>query len=842
MTGDNDLRLREAIEDLDRYLGDQVAPLLVTDSVEILLDYSPELTAEALYSWTTTQQRLRGDETLTNLLFHAVKKIQLFEEFNLLPRERFTAFLAGVAEHLLAVTPEGERERLEGMLAFLRAERGTASPVLGRLHRAPIATATAPVRAAEPSTPLTPEELRSLRRFSLLFERLNQRGGGDGEPAADDVSRQLLILAASGATSSGDLESRMARLHQAGVGPAFARDLVRSLSASIPDWVVRRGASVEVVRGESVEAVRRAVRLAGDGARTLERWKDLLRAAAENFNQGAYARAVTLLDLAERMVADKELDRQVADIARGTAHEAFEPTRMLQAAADPENRPLLRRLVEFFPVWSVRELLDTLVFQPDPKQRRLVLALLEVWGEAAYQPVIERLGTAIAEGSRDPNLWWYLRNLVYLLHRLPRPAATDAKQLLELVAPFSALDQHPSFQRETITLLGQLPSGIGAPLLVQRLAECERSLVGTAPPPHELREMEKILSSLAVALVRSGSSSARRALVEHGLAQRPRTGDAGARLRELGAVDLSGDRDALAKLLDAARSLQPKKVLGFTVSRNEDALIDVVRALASTTDSSARRILAELAERFPDREYGRLAALGAAGATAALPEPVSDPEESESFLPIPAPAVQARSRASLAGDLEVFGLPGLLQSLEQSDASGRLVLRNAAGGERAHFELVEGRLGSCRCGPLAGESAFYQVFEQPLPGTFEFVRETGVAVGSRPRGTDIMGLLMEAMRRFDEFQRLRALVPDQARLRPGEARPSALAGEQDGELMRRLWTRLREGASVLELDGAAEVDPYRSRSLLAHWLEEGAVRLEAAPPATAGAVGGGRAG
>jgi len=42
---------------------------------------------------------------------------------------------------------------------------------------------------------------------------------------------------------------------------------------------------------------------------------------------------------------------------------------------------------------------------------------------------------------------------------------------------------------------------------------------------------------------------------------------------------------------------------------------------------------------------------------------------------------------------------------------GRLVLRNAAGGERAHFELVEGRLGSCRCGPLAGESAFYQVFD-----------------------------------------------------------------------------------------------------------------------------------
>jgi hypothetical protein len=85
----------------------------------------------------------------------------------------------------------------------------------------------------------------------------------------------------------------------------------------------------------------------------------------------------------------------------------------------------------------------------------------------------------------------------------------------------------------------------------------------------------------------------------------------------------------------------------------------------------------------------------------------------------------------------------------------------------------------------------------------------------------------------------RALVPDQARLRPGETRPSALAGEQDGELMRRLWTHLREGASVLELDNTSEVDAYRARSLLAHWLEEGAIRLDSAPPsATAGAIGG----
>jgi len=835
MSGEIDVRLRGALEELDRYLADLVAPLLVADEIETLTEFPPELTAEALNAWALTQFRLsETGETLADLLFHAIKKIQAFEEFNLLPQEKFVGFLADVADHLLSVVPPAEQERLVGMLAYLREGRGAGVPTVQNLRRAVPAGAARVQRAAEESsTPLTPEELRSLRRFSLLFDRLGagKEKGGDGEQGGkvdDESARQLLVLAAAGATTAGDLQSRMAQLQGAGVGPAFARDLVRSLSAAIPDWVVRNGQSVEVVRGESVEAVRRAVKLAGDGARTTERWKDLLKAAAESFNQGAYARAVTLLDLADRMVAEKEREKHVADIARGNAHEAFEPMRLLQATSDPQQRPLVRRLVEFFPVWSVRELLDALVFQPDSKLRRLYLALVEVWGEEAYQPVVERLATSIAETSRDPNIWWYQRNLVYLLHRLPRPESVDPRQVLELSGPFSALERPPSFQRETFILLGQLPNALGAPLLMQRLSEAERALAGTAQPPHDLREMEKILNALAAALAKSGSPAARRALVDHALAQRQRTGDSPARLRELAVVDLAGDRELLARLLETARGLQPRKLLGFVVSRNEETLADVVRALAGTSDPAVRRFLSELTQRFPEREFGRLAAVALAGdAGTPAPEAV---DESEVFLPPPPSEESDRPRSSLSGDLAVFGLPGLLQSFQQSETSGHLVLRRENGSERASLDLVEGKLAECRCGGLSGETAFYQIFEMPSPGTFEFEREDPTANAVKPRGQELMGLLMEAMRRFDEFQRLRALVPDEARLVAGEAKPSAPEGEQDGELMRRLWTRIRGGAQVLELDAISLVDAFRARSMLAHWLEEGAVRFTQAPP------------
>jgi hypothetical protein len=818
MARDLEPRLHEALEELDAYLGDRIAPLLVADSIEVLLDYAPELTAEALRTWAAGQFQARGgDVPVSDLFFHALKKLHILGEHKLLPEERFMSFLVALAGKLVPLCPAGERDRLAASLRFLTEAGDSRTASVDRLHRAAADGARVAPAAGTTAPALRPEEVQSLRRFTLLLDRAlpAASAGAAGPPA--EFARQLLVLAAAGASSASDLESRVAKLQQVGIGPAVARDLVSTLAESIPDWVVRKDQSVEPFRGGSVEAVRSVVRLAGDRARASERWKELLRAAAEHFNRGAFGRAVTLVDLADRMAREGEVDPRVAEIARGTGHETFDTAAMLQATADPQHRAVLRRLIEFFPAWSVGELLDELFYQPDQKKRRLTLALIEIWGLEAHEPVFERLGTAIATGSRDPNAWWFLRNLVYLLHRLPRPAGSDGRRELELVAPFSALGEHPSFQRETYTFLATLPGGLGSPLLIQRLNEVERALEGTAAPPHELPEMWKLLNALAAALVRCGTPSARRALVEHALALRPRAGDSAARLRELSRVDLAADPEVVGRLLGALRSLLPVKLLGFVVARNEETLKHVVRALSSTSTPEVRRALTEAAERFPDREFGRLAA----GGGAEEPEPALAPGMATVEEPVlrPGPA-----RAALAGDLEVFGLPGLLQSLQQSEASGRLLVRDGLGREHAVFELDAGALVGCRCGQLTDEVAFYQVFEIPLPGTFEFARgKTGAVSGGRR--LELMGLLMEAMRRYDELQRARALIPDRVTLAAGEARPTAPEGESDGDLVRRLWNLVRSGATAADCEAEAGVDSYRVRQVLAHWLETGALHL-----------------
>lgn len=820
-----DPRLREALDDLQGYLADTLAPLLVADAFETLLAYPPALTAEHLRIWSYLQFQGRGGATpVSDILYHAIKKIQLLEVHDLVPTERFAGYLAGLALALLEVCPEAERDRLAGQLRYLRDSGWAATALVDRLHlpggsapgAAPYpATAGAanvapgagmPAPAAGPSA----DEVRDLRRFSLALERALSGLAAGGKPA-ESLSQQLLVLATSGARNDADLEARLARLRESGVGAPAAADLFRSLIGAVPDWAVALpGASRAPVSG-SIEAVRRAVKLGG------ERWQELLKASAEEFNRGAYGRSLALIDLAERMLREGEVDSRTAEIARGNSHESFEVTKLLQAAADRRNWTMLRRLLEFHPAWSVRELLDSLVFQPEAKKRRLLIALLEIWGAESRPVVLDRLDSSIAEQSRAANAWWYQRNLVMLLHRIPRSVAEDVRRELDMVAPFSGLAYHPSFQKEAIQVLAVLPGYAGVPTLVQRLGEAERALEA-AEPPHPIEELWKIQGSITAALVRSGSVSARRVVLDHALARRPRDGDSLGRLRELGGLDLAEDRETVGRLLEALRELAPRKLFGIVVGRHDEALVAVARALAGTSLPSVQQALVEVAARFPHLQLDKASAHPVEASSGHAPSAVESVEgESEEFV---AEATPLAGRGSLSGDLELFGLAGLLQTFAQSETTGRLTLRDSHGRGTGEVALHRGKLVDCRAGRLAGDMAFYQLLEAPNGGTFEFSRlEPGAA--PPPGVREIMGLMMEGMRRYDKLQRLQVVVPDRLVLRAGTARPTSPPDETDGNFVRQLWERVRAGAAVADCEAAIAADSFRIRALLAHWLEEG---------------------
>ena len=83
---------------------------------------------------------------------------------------------------------------------------------------------------------------------------------------------------------------------------------------------------------------------------------------------------------------------------------------------------------------------------------------------------------------------------------------------------------------------------------------------------------------------------------------------------------------------------------------------------------------------------------------------------------------------------------------------------------------------------------------------------------------------MEAMRRYDEFQQARVLVPDNASYSWSGNKPSRPHDEPDPAFTKSVWVMAAKGAAPMECETALESDSYRVRRLFAHWVESGAIR------------------
>ena len=217
-----------------------------------------------------------------------------------------------------------------------------------------------------------------------------------------------------------------------------------------------------------------------------------------------------------------------------------------------------------------------------------------------------------------------------------------------------------------------------------------------------------------------------------------------------------------------------------------------------------REALEEIAARFPTDRFGIAAAKAVAslGAGSRPAAPVA---------------------AGLSGDLELFGLPGLLQTLGQSQFTGVLSIMNTQGKLESVVLIEQGQFRGAQYGGLRAAHAVYQLFEKPFPGTFAFVSRQDLSSAcptSPPR--DVIGVILEGVRRHDEFKRAATLVPDDAVLGLTDTPPSPLSDE-DPQLIRLAWSRLAAGKTPLEVEGAIARDSYHVRRLAAHWVEEGAL-------------------
>jgi len=809
--------VREAIEELQLYLSDVLPPLVVADSFKLLIHRSPSLMAACVQSWTAARYRSGSGIKISDYMFYAIRKIFLIGEFRLVAKEPFSRFFEELKTLVLAFCPEGERETLRRNMERLGESMGAVTTSVDELIR------RSGERVLEtPSGPsLSREEQRGLRRFSLLIERLGAAVPAENasEEEAPDPLAQALAVAARSSRNSEEFDRNLEKLRELGMKLETA-DVFRALAALLPGWVSpgpaagepgtagEGGAPAEKPAPESapVEAMHRIVVQPEDPGEVARRFSEMVRTSCDRFNEGALPQAVTMLDLADRIIREKGVAESAVEVVRLNGNDRLDIERMRRYAETPRYHPLLRRVLNFFIPTSPQGLLADLLRETKRDRRKLLLQLLEVHGAPARHEALGRLRSPLGQAEGDEK-WYFRRNLLYLLRRIPMAETVTAlEEDVDAAARHAVVPFPAPLLKEAVANLGQLNHERAESTLISLLGDLEKMLAKPADAPYDPREIRLLLDRVVAALAHFGTDAARKAVVDHGLKKKAELGDAISRLSELAGQDLSGDVEVLERLLAALRVNSPRKVLGILLHQNDNNAKHLIEALSATPAPPVRAAFESLARRFPNLEVGKAAA--SALATLGGPPPVREaPSDTRS------------------GEMERFGLPALVQSLAEAGLSGLLTLKDQKGEIAAEIVLKDGKMKSCEARGLNNQEAFYGLLERPAPASFVFARQPSDGRPGAPAGPllEIVPLCLEGMRRYDEFQQAAALVPDDARPRRTAARPDHHPDELDGMFVNGLWNLVSSGATPRDCEGAMKADPYRIRRQLAYWLESGAL-------------------
>jgi hypothetical protein len=815
-------KVREAVEELQLYLSDILPPLVVADGFKILMKFPPSLVASRLREWTSSQYRPGGGISFSDYILFAMKKLNVMGEFHLVPQEPFDRFLEALKGLVLDFCPAAERETLRQNLARLSESSGTMSRSVDALIRRRSGSGETAAAAAS-GPPLSREELLGFRRFTLLLHRIGQQVPPEGaaESVAPSALAQALAAAARASRSQEEFDQKLEKIRELGLGVETA-DIFRALGSSLPGWIpleLRPAGDDAAGRGTdgaeapasaesgSVEAMHRIVAQPEDRAEVARRFNAMVKSAIERFNEGALPQAVTILALAERIVAEKRVDAASVDAVRNKGDEAIDPDRLRKYAEVPKFHGMLRRVLTFFSATSARGLLGELLREMKRERRKLILQLLEVHGAPARAESLERLKSAFGQGEGDEK-WYFRRNLLYLLRRIP-PARDDSLEEDVDRAVCHAVVRFPApLVKEAVANLGQLKHERAESALLSLLETLEGMLIRPAKAAYDPREARLLLDRVVAALARFGTARARRAVVDHGLKRKSELGDTMARLSELAGQDLSGDSELVPRLLAALKSNAPRRVLGMVLHSNDQNARHIVEAISTTPSPDVREALENLARRFPELEIGKAASSALAGLDAAAH----------------VPDIVAETRS---GELELFGLPALIHHLSASGLSGTLTLKDAQGEVTSEIEMRGGKMKSCETGALTGDEAFYQLLEKPAPGSYLFMIQPQAEAEEPSEDVksfkEIVSLCREGMRRYDEFQQASAVIPDDVRLKATDVRPEHHPEELDGIFVNGLWKLVSTGSTPLECEATMTADAFRIRRQIAYWVESGAL-------------------
>ena len=321
--------------------------MIFANNAAELFEVPAGVVANEIHSWIGDQIRGASNMTAADLIYHAATKIHQLGILELIPKDEIKKYLGGLQPHLIELCTVDQRLGLEENFAHLERSSGISGGKVEVLHKqggggathggggAPQAPAGyggapgAPAAAGGPQ-PIRAVDPAALHRLNLLLDRLQHTaaampapvGGGVASPriggpvpaANKDVLAHVVNEATSQAQNSKELEAQLGFLKDRGID-TVDEGIFKLLSQGLPDWAPPPHSETpdkDPATG-AARAMRKVVKLSKDSGELLKRFMEFVGVAIEEFNGGSLGRAVTMIDLADRMISQKEIDSTIAN-------------------------------------------------------------------------------------------------------------------------------------------------------------------------------------------------------------------------------------------------------------------------------------------------------------------------------------------------------------------------------------------------------------------------------------------------------------------------------------------------------------------------------------------------
>jgi CRP-like cAMP-binding protein len=185
--------------------------------------------------------------------------------------------------------------------------------------------------------------------------------------------------------------------------------------------------------------------------------------------------------------------------------------------------------------------------------------------------------------------------------------------------------------------------------------------------------------------------------------------------------------------------------------------------------------------------------------------------------------VPRASGKQLQGNLRFFDLATVIQTLIGSHQTGALVVMRDKH-KLAELFFFRGNIARAKYRQLAGDDAVYQLFQSPVEGEFSF---TGRDVEEDEIQSEIsmpaISLLMESVRLQDELPVLKQQLPDPDRIFRQKGSQLSWLDPDSVELAAAVWSRLKRGASLSDLEREVPRCSYALYRTVATLLEQGQI-------------------